>query len=1061
MIRNPDGWWINTSYFTERADHFLKYGYYTDLPNGTAEYYDFWREELDRCINGFEVGGARVTGHHYFYLNYCPIKKQTKAKGNVASKKYEFPDFWDYDYEFFHTLDIARYGTTEAQLEALHLTSQPLFIEGGRHVIVAKARRKGYSYKNGAVCVNTYNTVRGSTSLIGAADSSYLFPDGTMSMVHKYLSHLNEHTGWSKQRLIDRQLEVKSGFETIEDGVKKQKGYQSSIIGLTFRDNPDAARGKDGSLMVWEECGAFSNLIDSYNATKPAFTDGKYTTGLMCLFGCVCAGTKVWDGAGKLVNIEDLKQDDGIVGFDGSQAIPQEINWMKPPSKKPCYRIETSSGNSIECSFDHPLLASKNRMVKRVNGKSTKVVMYTHAERIQVGDQLMMPDSIPVFGDKRVDNAYLYGLLIGDGYYASSVEIGQPDDELKEIIESYPHREIKNKSFETQDGRTYKAYTLHGLKPELEANGMFGQTKDDKRFPIDLHEYDKESLAEIIAGYFDADGDCWYNKNKNAIRVRFSSVVPELLEELRYALLKLGIHSNVTKEARNTPASEGYEGRKPFIFRLNIQSQIDVKRFKETIPFKSVNKFKSIDNIKQVASRRTVDRAVIVTNPDNGKEHFLNGDMVSGMRYQTVTSVEYIGEHDIYNLNCSPNHTYISNGFIHAQTGGDMSRGSVDFSEMFYNPETYGLLPFNNQWDDGADGTKCGFFVPAYVTMGGFIDEQGNSLNDEAKEYEDNERRKKASQQNGSTALSSHVTEFPFKPSEAFLVTNLNDFPIEELNRQLTKIRTTPHLAKLGQCVRLARIEGEVKAIPDWSGTLTPLKEYPIKGNDLTGAVVIYEHPIKNAPKGLYKLGYDPYVQDQSQGPSLGAIFVYKSTMIGVLTRDMIVAEYVGRPSTPDDCHRIAELLAEYYDGQIMIENMVKDAVSYFTRRNKINLLASQPDTVIGNVVKNSKVQRKYGVHMNAQIKDAMQKYIKNWLLMEREEEDGRITTNIDYIFSEGLLEELMKYNPKKGNFDRVFAFGMVLIQLQEESDGKIYGNKNEKATLSEFAALIREKYSK
>jgi len=37
----------------------------------------------------------------------------------------------------------------------------------------------------------------------------------------------------------------------------------------------------------------------------------------------------------------------------------------------------------------------------------------------------------------------------------------------------------------------------------------------------------------------------------------------------------------------------------------------------------------------------------------------------------------------------------------------------------------------------------------------------------------------------------------------------------------------------------------------------------------------------------------------------------------------------------------------------------------------------------------------------------------------------------------------------------------MVMIQLQEESDGKIYGAVEEKSTLSELAALMKKKYAR
>ncbi len=63
--------------------------------------------------------------------------------------------------------------------------------------------------------------------------------------------------------------------------------------------------------------------------------------------------------------------------------------------------------------------------------------------------------------------------------------------------------------------------------------------------------------------------------------------------------------------------------------------------------------------------------------------------------------------------------------------------------ELFYHPDTYDCLEFENEWDEGLQGTKCGYFVPIYEILDGFIDDDGNSLIEEAKEFESAEREKK------------------------------------------------------------------------------------------------------------------------------------------------------------------------------------------------------------------------------------------------------------------------------------------------------------------------------
>ena len=110
---------VNTEYFREPAKHFLEKGCYIDAPAGSQEFYNYWTQELDRCKNGYTVGDTTITGHHYFYLNYCQIKLTEVLKGTTATKSVAFPHFWDGDYEYFWLMDISRNGIDPIKLKKL------------------------------------------------------------------------------------------------------------------------------------------------------------------------------------------------------------------------------------------------------------------------------------------------------------------------------------------------------------------------------------------------------------------------------------------------------------------------------------------------------------------------------------------------------------------------------------------------------------------------------------------------------------------------------------------------------------------------------------------------------------------------------------------------------------------------------------------------------------------------------------------------------------------------------------------------------------------------------
>jgi hypothetical protein len=673
-IRNSEGYWINTEVFKEEANHFEKHGYYCPDPWGSPSWQMYWEEQFRRTQEGYETGGVKITGDHYFYLNFCPILRVEKnASGRKAKKIENFPDFWDGDYNYFWATEIAYNGIDKAELEKLklHISIQEEYLNGGRHIIVGKSRRKGYSFKNASKVVNKYNNTRNSLSIIGAFDKKYLYPEGTMGMATNYINFLNEHTGWRKNRdYVDKQEHKRASFKEVMNGVAIEKGYMSQIMALTFKDNPDIARGKDAAYVLLEEAGRFPNLKDSYMATEPTLKAGKYVTGQILIFG----------------------------------------------------------------------------------------------------------------------------------------------------------------------------------------------------------------------------------------------------------------------------------------------------------------------------------------------------------------------------------------------TGGDMESGTVDFAEMFYDPITYNLMPFINIWDDNAENTNCGFFHPVFWNMDGFYDKTGNSLIKDAIDFEKKERDviiKNSS--NGVNVIQSRVQEYPFNPSEAFLTVSTNDFPITELRNRLNIVEREQIYYKKGQAVNFIKGEdGKVKALPDLKNELQPVWHYKPKINELNGAPVIFEYPIPNSPKGLYKMGYDPYQQDQSGGVSLGAVYVYKSNSVFSFTRNKIVASYVGRMKTVDDTHRVVEMLAELYNAEIMHENMIRDVKGYFEKKRKLHLLAAQPDAVISKTIKNSKVSRVYGIHMNNELKDAGAKYIKQWLLQERDvDENGNIILNLDTIEDPGLLEELILFN-KKGNFDRVMAFMMIMFQIEEEGE-KQYSDKLEKNKAAKY----------
>lgn len=234
---------------------------YTNIPKGTIEYKKFWEDIRDKCLFGFENSiGQRITGQHFFYLNFCRILKRDKKTNRKTT---DFPDFIDVDYDWFWMVQHAKLNQ--------------------KNISCVKGRRQGYSYKAAAIVTHEYTFYRASRNIIGAFLSNY--SEGTMDFVLDNCNFLNTYTEFKKQRNPDTKQYFKASYQVNIGGVKVWKGYMSDVECMTFKDKPTAAVGKSATWLVLDECGIFPNIIQSYGYSEPLIKNGNIYTGCCLMFG--------------------------------------------------------------------------------------------------------------------------------------------------------------------------------------------------------------------------------------------------------------------------------------------------------------------------------------------------------------------------------------------------------------------------------------------------------------------------------------------------------------------------------------------------------------------------------------------------------------------------------------------------------------------------------------------------------------------------------------------------------------------------------------------------------
>jgi hypothetical protein len=358
-------------------------------------------------------------------------------------------------------------------------------------------------------------------------------------------------------------------------------------------------------------------------------------------------------------------------------------------------------------------------------------------------------------------------------------------------------------------------------------------------------------------------------------------------------------------------------------------------------------------------------------------------------------------------------------------TGGAMEKGTLGAYKMYYSPVSHDILDFEDRWEKKG---KIGMFIPGTKRANEFKDDQGNTDEEKATKWLLSERTRIKAGKNSKNALHSHIQYNPLVPSEIFLRSTGNIFPINDLLGRLAELETNS-IFKNAEYIGNLLINPEGRIYWKADDTLKPIYDYPLTSDeDEDGAVVIYEMPYEEqgeVPYNRYIAGNDPYDQSKSAfSQSLGSLFIYDRYT------KRIVAEYTGRPQTYRDYYETARRLLKFYNARCLYENERKGFFDFLVNTNETFLLVDQP-SIIDDVIKNSKVERGKGMHMTDGLKIFGEELIKTWLLEPAEDIEAPELLNLHKIRSIPLLKELIAYN-EDDNFDRVMALMMVMYHLQE-----------------------------
>lgn len=396
---------------------------------------------------------------------------------------------------------------------------------------------------------------------------------------------------------------------------------------------------------------------------------------------CVCAGTKVFKANGEIINIEDLKQEDGIIGWNEKtkQIVPQTIHNIIEPRQKECLEITIKSGFTLRCSMDHPVLSDNSPKARshRINGQriAYRDWKFRRADELKVGDFVGVANNIDYWGSITLDKAYLIGLLIGDGTYTkgNSCRLISADRSTWDYIESnglgvINHCDDTRSDKYSTEVRTYRIIDGMDLMRQV---GLVYQSGENKTLPKNIGQYTKDSICQLLAGLYDTDGSISVNEDKNNWSITLYQSNKNLLQEVKEQLHKLGIFTSISARKAAKYQLGGKIINSNQSYRLEVGDITSAIKFTQLIPL-------NIDYKKA-----NLDRIYNLLKDKKAQEH----PELSGAKQFKIVDIKPIGLQTVYNLQADNDHTYLANGIITHNTTTDAILGS-----SFLSLTPFGLI---------------------------------------------------------------------------------------------------------------------------------------------------------------------------------------------------------------------------------------------------------------------------------------------------------------------------------------------------------------------------------
>lgn len=727
--------------FRERAILFERTGKYEDFPKHSKPYRDFWNEEFRRCQQGLTIGKYRLTGDHYFFLNYYRMEVIKDDAISGAGRKESFPSFLAKQYEFFHYIEMC---------ERL-----------SKDVCLLKARGLGASEMLASLAVRPYTTNRGYHVMLTCKDEAKLDPLREKCWRQLDWLNLNTHCGMRHVRQAINNREVKRASIKTQDGV--EWGWKSQIT-TVIGDNANKIRGSRTDRLIYDEC------FDP--------------------------DTKIIMSDYSIRAIKDIGIGDCVLGPDG---LPKEVIEVCSGIDD-MYQVDQISGNSYIVNSHHPLY-----ILNKTKWPDRKIITITPDEYCKQGLRFKRTSygihskGINGNGNYPVD-PYYFGLWLGDGYSScpNQIIVGNGDYEIEDWIMKFFETNFKDGvvSEYIELNRKESSKIIKLIYPR-EKNPIINTFKklglfNNKHIPKEIINCSLDYKLKVLAGIIDTDGSV-KSKNRKGSCYSIEMSRENLIRDIKYLAESCGFRCHISSRIKKQHSVNGNMIKSDTIgWTVNIKGNID--KIPVLLPRKK-NIFKR--------TLETNISGLKIKNIGKGSYYGItlksyNNDYDNLFLLSDFTIVHNCGSNDILTDSWIKGDALVSLGGKRFGQKYAVGTGGDDFavtglSNMFGNPEAYNVLPFKNYDTDDGKPELVSFFIPAhkFALTSKYLDNRGVTNHLELKKYYLKIREKLTDKD-----YLSECAEHCFTPREALSKHGDNVFDSVPISERLVQIKVQGNYTK-------------------------------------------------------------------------------------------------------------------------------------------------------------------------------------------------------------------------------------------------------------------------